>query len=184
MRSTYLLSTVLLLMSQMAAAGDRDLLEDELDIFAAALFDEIQVKSITENVEYCGYLGFDADGELAATDEKRGEMDSCLPDDPPPGFEVLASYHTHGAYTIDADTEVPSLDDLQGDIEEDIDGYIATPGGRIWLNLAEEQISILLCGPGCVTYDQSFRACPAYPPGEEYTLAGLVARAENDPGDC
>ena len=73
-------------------------------------------------------------GKLAATGPKRGRRDSCEPDEPPEDFEILASYHTHGDDTQEADTEVPSLEDLAGDIEEGIDGYIATPGGRLWLN--------------------------------------------------
>ena len=61
-------------------------------------------------------------GKLAATGPKRGRRDSCEPDEPPEDFEILASYHTHGAYTQEADTEMPSLEDLAGDIEEGIDG--------------------------------------------------------------
>ena len=102
-------------------AQDRDMLADELDRFAAAHFDRIQPRSITDGVEYCGLLGVDADGNLAATPARRGDADSCRPDEEPDGFEVLASYHTHGAYDRDADTEVPSLDDLVSDIDEGID---------------------------------------------------------------
>ncbi len=170
--------------SQLAHAQDRGELDDGLDKFAAAHLDEIQARSIAENVEYCGYLGYDAAGRIAATQAKRGLEDSCEPDDPPDGFEIIASYHTHGAYTTDADTEAPSLDDLQGDFEEGIDGYIATPAGRLWLTLVEERLSFQLCGPGCVTADENFRACGAFPPGDEYTLGSLQARADEDTGEC
>ena len=157
-------------------AQDRDMLADELDRFAAAHFDRIQPRSITDGVEYCGLLGVDADGNLAATPAR--------PDEEPDGFEVLASYHTHGAYDRDADTEVPSLDDLVSDIDEGIDGYIATPGGRLWLNDAEARQSFLLCGPGCIAADPDYRPCPAFPPGERYSLETLRARADNDTGGC
>ena len=167
-----------------ACAQSRSALDDELDKFAAALFDRIQPRSIAENVEYCGLLGRDKSGKFAATKAKRGQVDDCEPEDSPDGFEVLASYHTHGAYTADADTEVPSVDDLEADIEERIDGYIATPGGRMWLNDAEEKASYLLCGPGCVVADKKFRECKAFLPADSYTLRTLKARAANDTGEC
>lgn len=184
MRRVCVFSAALLLAAPFASAQDRSTLEDQLDIFAAAHFDSIQMRSFAEKVEYCGWLGFDALGTMVATPAKRGAADHCDLDDPPAGFEILASYHTHGAYDRDADTEVPSIGDLEGDFEEGVDGYIATPGGRLWLNLVEEQISIQLCGPGCVVADSSFRECPAFPPAEEYTIADLQAREDEDTGEC
>lgn len=167
-----------------SAAHDRGDLVGALDRFAAAHFDRIQPRSIADGIEYCGLLGIDMSGNLAATPPLRGEADSCRPVDKPPGFEVLASYHTHGAYDRDADTEVPSLDDLRSDIDEGIDGYIATPGGRLWLNDAETREAVLLCGPGCIQADPAYRPCPAFPPGGRYTISALRERAENDTGGC
>ena len=123
-------------------------------------------------------------GKLAATSPKRGRRDSCEPDEPPEDFEILASYHTHGDDTQEADTEVPSLEDLAGDIEEGIDGYIATPGGRLWLNDARLRRAFMLCWPGCVKRYRRFREYRAYPPGHEYTLRSLQRRADNDTGEC
>ena len=181
----WLLSAVLMLGASIAAnAQDRSALQDELDIFAAAHFDKIQVKSIMENVEYCGYFGIDAAGNIAATRAKRGLRDSCEPAEPPLDFDILASYHTHGAHTVEADIEVPSVEDMQADLDEGIDGYIATPGGRMWLNLIDEETAYMLCGPGCVTADAKFRECQAFLPDVEYTLEELEIRAEEDPGYC
>lgn len=179
-----LFALLVLLVAQTATADDRSTLEDELDIFAVKHFDEIQALSIAKNAEFCGYFGYNAAGRLAATEPTPGEADSCAPAEPPRGFGILASYHTHGAYSRDADTEVPSIDDLLGDFEEGIDGYIATPGGRVWLNLAEEEVSIQLCGPGCVRPDIAFRECKAFPPGDEHTVESLEAREERDTGEC
>jgi hypothetical protein len=179
-----LLLIAVLVLPYPAIAQDRSDLDDALDKFAAALFDRIQPLSIADGVEYCGLLGIGADGRLAATRARRGDADSCRPDDEPHGLDVLASYHTHGAYDRDADTEVPSLDDLHSDIDEGIDGYIATPGGRLWLNDAEARQSFLLCGPGCIAADPDYRPCPAFPPGDSYTLGTLRARADNDTGRC
>ena len=183
-RAIGLAVVVLLCAAQAAGAQDRSQLKDELDIFAAAFFDKIQIKSIMENVEYCGYFGIDADGKIAATRAKRGLRDSCEPEEPPIDFDILASYHTHGAHSVDADIEVPSVEDMLADIDEGIDGYIATPGGRMWLNLIDEEVAYMLCGPGCVTADARFRECQAFLPEPDYTLRELEIRAENDPGYC
>lgn len=175
---------LLLAVATPSEAQQRSNLTHEVDRYAAAIFDRIQPRSIADNREYCGYIGVNGAGKLAATGPHRGRRDSCEPDEPPHEFEILASYHTHGAYTQEADTEVPSLEDLAGDIEEGIDGYIATPGGRLWFNDARERRAFLLCGPGCVKWDRRFRECRAYPPGVEYTLGSLQRRADNDTGEC
>lgn len=170
--------------SQTLAQDDDDDLYAELDAFAAAHLDGIQPRSFAENVEFCGYYGLDRDQQIASTPPTRGDADGCLPEEAPYDWEVLASWHTHGAYTQDADIEVPSLDDLLGDIAEGIDGYIATPGGRIWLNLYEERTAVLMCGPGCIAADPRYRDCAAFMPGEEYTVQTLQDRFDNDPGYC
>ncbi len=166
------------------AAQSRDTVNDALDLFALDLFDRIQPVSIREGREYCGYLGFDAAGRMATTEPRRGLPDYCDPGSTPPGFDVVASWHTHGAWTWDADVEAPSIEDLLADFDEGIDGYIATPGGRVWLNLVDERRSILLCGRGCVVSDPAFRPCPAFLPGTEYTIPSLRARTRRDTGHC
>lgn len=113
------------------AAQDRGDLTGELDIFAATYFDWLQPRSIREGIEYRGLFGVDGKRNLAAILAQPGNADSCHPGEAPAGFEVLASWRTHGAYDRDADTEAPSWGDLESDIEEGIDGYIATPGGRL-----------------------------------------------------
>ena len=173
-----------LTLSHPLASEDRSDLTEDLDRFAAAFLDRLQPRSIKEAVEYCGLFIQGPAGRFAATKPRRGKAGSCQPAAGPAGAKVLASYHTHGAYDRGADTEVPSWDDLNSDIEEKIDGYIATPGGRLWLNDAAVKKSILLCGEGCVAADPAYRPCPAFPPEEEYTLESLKARAESDKGRC
>ena len=167
-----------------ALAQSRGELAHELDLFAVAHFDRIQPLSIRDNAEYCGLFGYDAAGNLAATRAARGDADGCAPHDEPPGFEVIASYHTHGAYSEDADAEVPSVDDLLSDFEEGIDGYVATPGGRVWLNLFADTMSFQICGPGCVVPDPNHRPCPGFAPAPEYTIDELRQRERTDPGEC
>lgn len=184
MKKVLVLGILLAAVSHPAHAQSREELVDELDIFAVAYLDTLQPLSIRDNAEYCGLFGYDASGTLAATEPRRGTVDSCEPADAPPGFDVVASYHTHGAYSRDADTEVPSVDDMLADFDEGIDGYIATPGGRVWLNYLDEEVSFQLCGAGCIHTDPNYRPCPAFPPAAEYTIESLEARADRDTGEC
>jgi hypothetical protein len=173
------------LMAAPAAHGQEDdEFYAELDEFATAHLDSIQQMSFDQDVEFCGYIGLDENQQLVATPPARGLQAECDIPESPPGLDVWASYHTHGGYAFDADSEVPSLDDLLGDIAEGVDGYIATPGGRVWLNVASERSAMMLCGPGCVRADSDFEECGAFMPEEEYTVQTLQRRFDNDPGTC
>ena len=180
-------ATLLVLASPIASAQHSSPTNSELEELhevAAEHLDRVQTLSIREGVEYCGYFGFYTGGPLTGTSPKRGRVDSCEPNNPPPGFTILASYHTHGSYTMDADTEVPSVDDLQADIQERIYGYIATPSGRVWLNDPIHKESVMLLGPGSVVSDPNFRRCQNFAPKTQYTIPQLRQRAANDQGDC
>ncbi|MEM6662786.1 MAG: DUF4329 domain-containing protein [Pseudomonadota bacterium] len=178
------LAVVCSLLAAAAHGQSRSLVTDEVDQFVLAHFDKIQPRSIRENREYCGLVGFDANDRLAITPARPGTVDSCDPGDDPPGWEVIASYHTHGGFLEYADSEVPSVDDLLGDFEEGIDGYVATPGGRVWLNLLEERLTFQLCGRNCVVADPKARPWKAFAPMIEYTLPALREREKTDPGVC
>lgn len=157
-----------------AAAQMRELVVDDVDRFMLEHFDRIQPKSISEDIEYCGLVGFGPTGTLAVT-EHRGTEDGCEMGEAPKGFSALATWHTHGAFQGEANSEVPSPDDLSGDIALELDGYISTPGGRVWLNLWAEGLTFQLCGRGCVKSDPLARQCPSLVPAVEYTLEGLKA---------
>ncbi|MCF6273861.1 MAG: DUF4329 domain-containing protein [Rhodobacteraceae bacterium] len=144
--------------------------------FIKTQLNAIQRRSIVENREYCGYLGLTPAGAFAISPPERGSLDSCTPDNPPASLTLLASYHTHAAYAPDYDSEAPSIDDLRGDIAEGVNGYIATPGGRLWYNDAKARQAVLLCDIGCLTADPAFRPDPEYPVAARYTLAMLRAR--------
>lgn len=193
MKFAALLTVALLLPATAAIADDADDLLEDLDRFAANFLDGVQLRSFAQNVEYCGLFGLDAYGRMVATPAKRGERDSCEPPEAPAAWsEVLASYHTHGAYESPSespdgtspDTEVPSIDDLEADIDEGVDGYIATPGGRLWFNDSVEEVAFQLCGTGCLRADPDFRECMGDIPQEEYTLDDLIDRADQPAGDC
>ena len=160
MRLLALASVVSFAVARAAFAQDEDhvWLYEELDTLALRTLDALQHTSIAENREYCGYLGVDASGQVAATPAVPGTVDSCLPVDPPAAFEIYASYHTHGAYSPDEDSEVPSYEDLQGDIEEGVDGYIATPG-QLWAWFCTT--SVLARALGLAPFKDVFRGDPA-----------------------
>ena len=113
---------------------------DELDEFAREYLADVQEVSIEAGVEYCGWFGYDGDGDLAATEAVPGDADSCEMGEEPDDWIVIASYHTHGSYSPDADSEVPSIDDLEGDIDGQTtatfppraDGCGSTTGRRNW----------------------------------------------------
>ncbi len=151
--------------------------EEEIE-FVIEFFDELQPISIADNREYCGYFGIDENGQFVATKPNKGREDSCLADEPPPNMEIFASYHTHGAFSVDADSETPSSGDLEADISEEIDGYIATPGGRIWFIDSLEGAAMLICGRNCTVSDDRYED-GIYPEIKDYySLEELYERDE------
>lgn len=146
--------------------------------FITDILNTLQARSITENREYCGYLGLTPTGDFAISPPKRGSKAGCRPDEPSADLRILASYHTHAAYAVQYDSEVPSFDDLEADIEEGVDGYIATPGGRIWFNDADGAQATMLCGLTCITADPNFRTEPDFRVLNSYTLDGLWDRQD------
>jgi hypothetical protein len=145
--------------------------------FVLRLLGSLQQRSIAENREYCGFIARDAEGRLVGTEPRRGRIDSCLPLFPSEEFELVASYHTHGAHDPDADSEVPSADDIKADIEDGTDGYVATPGGRVWLVNSDRARASLLCGLGCIRSDPDYDADDVGPIASSYTLRQLEARS-------
>jgi hypothetical protein len=177
---------IALALVQPALAQTRQDLVDKVDIFAVDHLDALQQQSFRDGVEYCGYFGVDDAGNIVASPALAGEEYGCDIEEIeiPPELEVIASYHTHGPYSPDAYNEVPSEDDILGDFEEGIDGYISTPSGRVWVNLVDDEVSVQLCGPGCVLADPNYQECAAHLPAQQYTLESLEAHFENDPGYC
>lgn len=147
--------------------------------FVTKFFDELQPKSIANNREYCGYFGVDENHNFVATRPIRGREGSCMPPNPPETMEVFASYHTHGAFSYEFDSELPSSDDLRADIAEETNGYIATPGGRIWFDDAKRERAVMICGRNCTVSDSDFDADGARTVHARYSLEQLYIR-END----
>ncbi len=142
--------------------------------FAKKTLNAIQAQSIEENREYCGYIGLSADGNFIATPPKKGRKASCFVKTIPDDITILASYHTHGGYSYDHDSELPSPDDIKADSEEGTDGYISTPGGRVWFTNTETGMATLLCGEACVISDPDYKADPTLPIKSSYQFSELI----------
>jgi hypothetical protein len=149
---------------------------DDIDVFARTVLDDLQPISIAESREYCGYIYETEDGDLAATPIIRGGEDFC--DLPEPDDNTLASFHTHGGFSDRYDNEVPSVDDVKGDFEAQIDGYIGTPAGRVWLVDYEGQIARQLCSTACITSDPNDDPEDAGFIPQSFTLPELRERFE------
>ncbi len=95
--------------------------------------------------------------------------------DDPTNIEVItASYHTHGAFSTSYYNEVPSVDDIEGDEAEGIDGWVATPGGRLWYIDTEDMVLSQICGIGCLPKDPRFIKGDMGHIAQSYTYFELV----------
>lgn len=125
--------------------------------FAKAWLNSLQQISFEENREYCGYLGRTADGRFAATRARKGQEDSCYMRWSSK-IDIFASYHTHGGFDPDHYNEIPSTDDLRGDYADGVNGYVATPGGRLWFIDGQRRTARQICSIGCLQQDPEFIA--------------------------
>ncbi|MEP2987388.1 MAG: DUF4329 domain-containing protein [Parasphingorhabdus sp.] len=140
--------------------------------FAKSVLNDLQEISFEQDREYCGFIGLDEEGDYIATEAVRGEEDGCKPEEPDSNIAILASYHTHAAFSDGYDSERPSTIDLEVDVAEGIDGYVATPGGRFWYNDAALGETRMICGSFCLIQD------PRYEPFEDIPLETIYSLAE------
>lgn len=144
-----------------------------------AVLEAAQVKSIKKNREYCGYIGFNKEGRLTSTKARRGWSHECTPRWPD-NLDVIASWHTHAGYDYDAWSEVPSVVDIEADEDEGVDGYVSTPGGRIWyVDTTEMEVS-QICGLGCILSDPNFERGSEGLIEQSYTYKELIAREKEN----
>ena len=138
---------------------------------------QLQPRSFAENLEYCGYIGRLPGGVLAATEVTRGDEWGCLSRGDESRFvEIVASFHTHAGFSREADSEVPSSTDIEGDMSEGVNGYVATPGGRLWYIDGRRGVATQVCGLGCMGQDPNFIPGDAGPIAQQYTLQDLYRR--------
>jgi hypothetical protein len=139
-----------------------------------SLLNQLQPLSFASNREYCGFIGYDPQGRLAAGKAQRGGRDDCTPSFPR-GLDVIASFHTHGGFDPGADSEIPSVDDVEADEADGVDGWVATPGGRLWYIDTTDMIVTQVCGIGCLRQDPKFRAGWQGPIARSYSYRDLLA---------
>ena len=93
---------------------------------------DINPTSVSENVEYGGWVYLNADATYSFLDPVRGTVNAVnigSPDQVPAGAVAKASYHTHGGDDPRFDSETFSPADLITDNLWRVDGYLATPLG-------------------------------------------------------
>lgn len=123
-----------------------------------ALF-AVQSLSISENREYCGLVIQRKDGSFYRSSASRGGVDWCIMPAPSSaegyqiGDRIVADFHTHAGYRHDADSEVPSVQDMDGNRRAGIPGFLATPGGRFWFISHDGTFARQLCRAGCMPVD-------------------------------
>lgn len=162
----------LLLVPALGQAQSREEVE-----FVKHLFLELQVKSFAKRLEYCGFIGIAPGGELWATPPAEGNEDSCALEWPP-GLEVVATYHTHGAFDFAYHNELPSDVDMLNDQSLGVNGWIATPGGRLWHVDSKRMVAKQVCGVGCLPVAPNFYKSQAGNVAKLYTFDELRERLE------
>lgn len=142
----------------------------DVHLVAYDLLKQLNTRSISTNLEFCGYIYREAGGALAYSKPRKGGSHGCTTNQPPAGVEILASYHTHAAYAYGSLNEYPSDIDLQSDFQSGMNGYIATPGGRLWFVESDKRVARQLCGYRCLPWDSHYREAPADRPRKSVTI--------------
>ncbi|MEL6586717.1 MAG: DUF4329 domain-containing protein [Pseudomonadota bacterium] len=156
----------------LATVGAAHAQSSELVAAARGVLAQWQHRSFDADREFCGLIGIDGAGRFVATTARRGRRDSCTLPDFRGDIETVASVHTHGAYE-DPGAEIPSPDDVLADADEGIDGFVATPGGRLWFVDGQRLEARLICGEGCLPQDPGYDSDDVGPVDSRYTLQGL-----------
>ncbi len=164
--------TALLGLGICSSAAAQDMVEADLARETLAGLQEI---SFRKHREYCGFIGWTAEAELVATEATPGTKDSCsapLPNN----IAVVASYHTHGAFDLGYFNETPSTIDMEGDRAFLINGYVSTPGGRLWYIDSRANLAVQICGAGCLPVAPGFFKGANGDIAEQYTYDELRAK--------
>lgn len=147
---------------------------EELRI-ARDILTELQPQSFEKKREYCGYIGYNAQGVMIASRPVSGTMDGCSAPFPR-DMAITASYHTHGDYDHRYFNEIPSDIDMEGDKKFYMNGYVATPGGRLWYIDTQIMVAHQICGISCLPVAKGFRKGGMGEVAERYTYDALIER--------
>lgn len=138
-------------------------------------FIPLQHLSFAAGFEYCGYLAMAAGGKRVFTEMLRGGHNGCTPEMPDDSLILVASMHTHGAYDPSVPAEFPTVLDMESDRLEGVNGYVATPGGRLWYIDSRSMITFQVCGLNCLPQDPHFHAGDDGEIASSYTYRDLQA---------
>jgi hypothetical protein len=144
--------------------------------FVMGLMESMNTLSIRFNREVCGYVLRHPNGAYSSTKVSWGGQASCASLPVVDGMEVASSWHTHAAWDPAYDGEVPSIQDVEGDMRMGVNGWVGTPGGRLWFVDGQTGSMRQVCGRGCLPVDENFGTEDFGPVGENYTLDSLYAR--------
>ncbi len=144
-----------------------------------ALFRNMNPQSIEHDREVCGFILRSPSGELEVSKASWGGPASCAFMPVPDGYSVVSSWHTHAAWAPGYDGEVPSTVDVEGDISRGTNGWVATPGGRLWFIDGSQGFLYQVCGRDCLPSDPGFYPEEHGPVEKQYTLGALRARFRN-----
>lgn len=145
---------------------------DELE-FTRETLRQMQLHSYATGSETCGYVGRDAQGQMMASPINVGHEASCFLPRPPANMRVTASIHTHGTYSPAYASEFPTVQDMTTDARDGINGYISTPGGRLWYVDTGTMTVRQLCGRGCLPQDPHYRPEDDGPVRDMFTIEQL-----------
>lgn len=145
---------------------------DEL-AFVHELLTDMQLRSFASNRETCGYIGRDRAGRMMASQINTGTEASCYLPQIPSGMRPVASVHTHGRYSPYYASEFPTVQDMTTDAEDGINGYISTPGGRLWYVDSDRMVARQLCQRGCMPQDPRYRPEDDGPVRPSFTVQEL-----------
>lgn len=126
--------------------------------FVLGLMESMNALSIRFNREVCGYILRHPNGAYSSTKASWGGHATCASFPVDPSVEVVSSWHTHAAWATDYDGEVPSIQDVEGDMNQGINGWVGTPGGRLWFVDWQIGVARQYCGWGCLPSDPNFLA--------------------------
>ena len=155
------------------AAHAQDARETE---FVMGLMEQMNRLSVAFNREVCGFILQDDEGNYSSTKASWGGEASCASMPLEPGMRAVSSWHTHAAWGRGYDGEVPSIQDVEGDMRFGVNGWVGTPGGRLWHVNGTTGTMSQVCGRGCLPEDPNFFPEEHGPVAEVYTLDALYTR--------
>mgnify|MGYP001029415348 CR=1 FL=1 len=144
--------------------------------YVMALMESMNALSVRFDREVCGYILRAPDGTYSSTKVSWGGNASCASLPLEAGMNAVSSWHTHAAWARGYDGEVPSIQDVQGDMSQGTNGWVGTPGGRLWFVDGTTGTMRQVCSRDCLPVDPNFYPEEYGPVARRYTLDELYGR--------